>query len=197
MDQMFSMSGVILKKWGKIFGVLLASVVLTHCNFGIPDFTIIVRVEAGVEGTPQSGQYEYTELSKITYDYTPLNPSHAVEVYVNATRHAASGTLTVFNSYTITAQLVDLRGTWSVSMLKTGSSTADFEFTITISGPDVMGGTFSDSRGYNGIWTAADDVVTFTYTDWIDYVLTGDHSNMSGSFQGEGNSGSWSAKKTT
>lgn len=193
---MVSRSAVRMKTCGKILTVLFAAIVLTHCNFGVPDFTVIVQIEDGVEGTPEAGQYEYAELSNITFEYTPVNPAHVVEVYVNSTRFSASGTLTVFNTYTITAQLVDIRQTWSVSMLLPGSVSADFEFTITISGPDISGGTFSDSRGYNGTWTAVNEIVTLTYTDWSDYVLTGDHYSMSGSFVGDGvTTGAWSATR--
>ena len=193
---MFSISGAKVRTWGMILTVLIAAIVFTHCNFGIPNFTVIVQIENGVEGTPQAGQYDYADLSNITYEYTPVNPAHVVEVYVNDTRYAASGTITVFNTYTITARLVDIRGNWSISMTLSGSASADFEFTVTISGPDISGGTFTDSRGYNGTWTAANEVVTLTYTDWNGFVLIGDHFNMSGAFQSGNDIGTWTANKT-
>jgi hypothetical protein len=99
----------------------------------------------------------------------------------------------MYADHSLTASLVDIRGSWDVLMVRTDTSETAFEFTITISGAGLTGGTFSDSRGLNGLWTAEYDDVTLTYTDWNNYILTGSVFDMSGSYVGDGTSGSWGA----
>ncbi len=51
--------------------------------------------------------------------------------------------------------------------------TAKEPFLLTITGPDLLSGTFTDARGYHGTWTAQADVLTLAYWDWQFYVLNG------------------------
>jgi hypothetical protein len=85
-------------------------------------------------------------------------------------------------------------------MVSAATSSTAFEFSITISGLNMTSGTFSDSRGLNGVWTvdlkAGTTYVTLNYTDWSDFVLTGKVFDMSGSYAGEGTTGSWTATRT-
>ena len=176
--------------------VLLALLVLGSCGFGIPDYVLTVILEDGVTGTPEAGTHEYGELDVVKYDYEPVDPIHTVEVFAGLSRLSASGGLTMYADHSLTARLVDIRGTWDVVMVRTDTSETAFEFMITLSGSGLTSGTFSDSRGYNGLWTAEYDEVTLTYTDWQDYVLTGTVFDMSGAYKGEGNTGNWGATST-
>ena len=176
--------------------VLLALLILGSCGFGIPDYILTVILEDGVTGTPEAGTHEYGELETVSYDYEPIDPLHTVEVVTGTSRLSASGSLTMYADHSITARLVDLRGSWDVLMVETDSSETAFEFMITLSGSGLTSGTFSDSRGYSGLWTAEYDDVTLTYIDWKDYILTGDVFEMSGAYEGEGKTGNWGATST-
>ena len=93
------------------------------------------------------------------------------------------------------ARLVDIRGRWRVNMAQTDPAET-FGFDLTLDGAGLTNGTFSDSRGYNGAWTAADGVVTISYVDWSGYVLTGSVYDMSGTYSVDGvNMGGWSANR--
>jgi hypothetical protein len=116
-----------------------------------------------------------------------------VEVYIDESRNVASGSITVWTSFTLIARIVDIRGTWNMQMRWSTSSEVNFEFNITFSGADVTSGTFSDDRGFNGLWTAEDGAITITYTDWNDFVLMGSVYGMNGTFTGDGSDGSWTA----
>lgn len=180
---------------GKI-AVLLALLILGSCGFGVPDFVLNVIFEEGVTGTPEAGTHEYAELDIVSYDYEPIDPIHTVEVITGTSRLSASGVLTMYADHEIRVRLVDIRGTWDVIMVVTDTSETAFEFTLTISGSGRASGTFSDSRGYNGLWTAENDIVTLTYTDWSDFVLTGSVFDMNGAYEGAGTTGSWNAEST-
>lgn len=177
--------------------ILLILLAFGSCNWGVPDYTLIVVVEEGVTGTPATGQYVHKELTAVDFSYTPINPLHTVEVIINgSTRQSTAGSLVLYaEKYTLTARLVDIRGTWKVEMTWLESITVDFKFTITISGEDLLSGTFIDSRGYNGTWSAESNVVTFTYSDWNDFILIGLTFYMQGTFTGDGSSGSWTAER--
>ncbi len=94
-----------------ILGLVLSSV---SCDFGVPDFKLTVFLEEGVTGTPDTGEYTYSELEVVNYSYTPLNSLHTVEAFLNDNRMNSVGVITMYNSLTLTARLVDLRGSWNV-----------------------------------------------------------------------------------
>ncbi len=165
------------------------------------NYTLTVIVEDGVTGIPSSGNYVFKELSTVEFFYTPINELHTVEVWLNDKyRFSGQDSIVLYgDQYVLRAKIMDVRGKWKVKMVKTDSTTVDFEFTITLEGSDGISGTFTDSRGYHGIWqtTYADtgNVITLTYSDWEDYVLTGTYFSMSGIFTGGGTTGTWSSER--
>jgi hypothetical protein len=169
------------------------------CKFGAPNYTLTVLLAAGVTGTPATGQYTYKELTQVSFTYTAVNTLCSVEAFLNSKiRYSGTGTITLFaDGYKLTADIIDLRGTWNVALTKDGDTSPTYLFSIMMTGPDVLSGTFTDSRGYHGTWTGSSGALTLTYTDWVDFVLTGTVYSMSGSYTGNSTSGSWSASKSS
>jgi len=182
-----------MKKHNKILLVMLLFLAFASCDWGVPDYVVTVIVGEGVSGAPEAGEYNHREGTTVNYDYFPENPMHTVVVFINTTRNVASGSITVWTSFTLTAELVDIRGTWKMQMRWSASSEVNFDFNITFSGADLTSGTFSDDRGYHGLWTAEDGSITITYTDWNDFVLIGSVYAMTGTFTGDGSDGAWIA----
>ncbi|MGB2906766.1 MAG: hypothetical protein WBB73_06685 [Candidatus Aminicenantaceae bacterium] len=174
---------------------LLALMVLGSCSLGVPEYVLTVFLEEGVTGIPEDGTHEHAELDKVDYRYSPVDTIHTVEVFIGPSRFSAVGSLTMYNDQTLTARLVDIRLSWDVALILTDAAENAFEFTITLNGASLTSGTFSDSRGYNGIWTAENDDVTLTYGDWEDYVLIGLVFDMNGTFTGGGTTGTWSTSR--
>jgi hypothetical protein len=176
--------------------VLLCVLVLplASCNlFRKMQYDLSVTVESGVNGTPDSGVQTLDELTPVDYSYTPVNSLHTVEVMVDDSRQSANGTVTIYKDTTLDARLVDIRATWNV--ISTDANSVSSSFTITVSGPDVLGGTFTDSRGYTGTWTGPSNVVTITYGNWEAYKYTGTLFSMSGTYTNGSASGTWSATR--
>jgi hypothetical protein len=184
-----------MKKHNEIILLILLFFLLASCDWGIPDYQVTVITGEGVTGAPEAGVYEHREGTTLNYGYLPEDPVHTVEVFIDDSRKTGSGSFSVWASFTLTAQLVDIRGTWKMQMRWNESSVYNFEFNITFSGADLSSGTFSDDRGYSGLWTAENGIITITYTntDWSDYVLTGSHFSMNGTFTTGENSGVWVA----
>ncbi|MBN2200041.1 MAG: hypothetical protein JW747_09375 [Candidatus Aminicenantes bacterium] len=175
---------------------LLAFLAAGGCRIGIPDYTLTVVVEDGVTGTPEAGQYVYQELTTVDFDYEAVNPLHSVEVMINGIKRSpATGSVVLYgDGYELRARLIDLRGDWKMTLAYNDEEIpAPGEFTITLSGPDIVGGTFTDSRGFTGVWSTSSDTVTLTYDAWFDYVLTGEVYGMKGTFTGEELTGTWTA----
>ena len=167
---------------------------LASCNFfGLPEYELSVTVEPGVVGTPASGQYVYPELEEVEYTYTPVNSLHTVEAIIDDGQEAAAGTVTIYRSLTLVARLVDIRGSWDVESYDATSNSTPF--TITFSGDDILGGTFTDSLGHSGTWTGPSNKLTFTYGNWEAYVYTGALFSMTGTYKNGSASGTWSAKR--
>lgn len=180
-------------------GIIFLAIIFTSCK---PlNYTLTVVVEEGVTGTPESGKYIYKELSTIEYSYTPLNPLHTVEVLINDNyRKSAQDSIVLYgDEYVLRARIMDVRGSWKIKMTKSNSSSVDFEFTVTLTGNDLISGTFIDSRGYHGTWDTTyaynGNIITLTYADWMDYVLTGTYFDMKGNFMGEGTTGTWTSER--
>ena len=164
-------------------------------NFGIPDFELKIEIKEGVQGTPPAGTYVYRELEVIEYQYTPRDDQHYVEVLVNGSRWLSSGSFTMYTDLEVVVQIIDIRGTWAVTM-EPPSEEEDEEdviFNITFEGADLLSGDFTDDRGYSGEWKIEDTTLTITYADWLDYVFTGAITTMSGTWEGQGQEGSWDA----
>jgi hypothetical protein len=184
-----------MKKYNKTILVMFLLLTFASCDLGVPDYQVTVVTETGITGAPESGVYEHREGTTLNYDYLPEDPTHTVEVFVDDSRNTGSGSITVWTSFTLTARIVDIRGTWKVQMQWSASSEVNFEFNITFSGANLTSGTFSDDRGFSGLWTAENGVITVTYTNWNDFVLTGSLFSMSGTFTGDGSDGAWTASE--
>lgn len=168
---------------------------LAGCNFlGQPDYELAITIEPGVIGTPEAGVHTYKGLEEVQYSYTPVNAKHTVEVLVDDGREDAVASLTIYKNTRLVARLYDVRGTWKVTYYVTNSTTSS-DFTLTLSGNDILGGTFSDSRGHNGSWDAASGTMTFTFSDLESYKYTGALLDMSGTWSNGATTGTWSAKK--
>jgi len=178
--------------YGGVVPILLLIMVLGSCDFGTPDYKLNVTLEEGVTGTPGPGEHLHRDLSEVSYEYTGIDPIHTVEVFLNGIRQPDTGIFTMYTNVELIARLVDIRGRWRVNMVQTDTA-ATFEFDLTLDGAGLTNGTFSDSRGYSGIWTAENGVVTISYTDLSGYVLLGTVYDMSGTYSVDGvNAGVWS-----
>jgi hypothetical protein len=168
---------------------------LASCNFtGLPEYKLSVTLEPGVQGTPASGDQLLQDLTEVDYKYTPANSKHTIEMFINDIRQSdVEDTLTMYTNITIVARLVDIRASWDVT--STDSSSKVSTFTIVFSGPDLLGGSFSDSRGYTGTWTAASNVTKITYSNWEKYILTGTVFGMTGTWANGTATGTWSAAR--
>ena len=129
--------------------------------FGIPNYELTVTIKDGVKGTPESGQHPYKDLTEVEYSYTADNYLHTVEVIYDGAQIAASGTFTIYNNVALEARLVDIRDTWTVKMYDAGGAFL-IAFDVTFSGADILGGTFTDTRGLGGTWSNGD--VTGSWT---------------------------------
>ena len=179
--------------YGRFIQILLLLLVFGSCNFGTPDYKLNVIIREGVTGTPQAGEHTYKDLADVNFEYTGIDPRHTVEVFLNTIRQRSSGNFTMYTDVTLLTRLVDIRGSWKMVMQQTDPSET-FEFDITLNGAGLTSGTFSDSRGYNGLWTAENGIITISYTDWSGYVLNGSVFEMSGIFAADGeDKGGWNA----
>jgi hypothetical protein len=167
---------------------------LLSCNFfGIPDYELTVTIKDGVQGTPASGQHSYKDLTAVDYKYSPVNPLHTVEVIYDGSRLAAEGKVTIFSNVAWEARLFDIRATWDITFSYADTTVPAIKFKITISGNNILAGTFTDDRGYSGTWDAAKGSIVFKYSNWKDYILTGTLFSMNGTWKGESKTGNWSA----
>ena len=173
------------------------------CKLGSPDYTITVVIPQEITGTPVSGQYTYAELTQVSFSYSAVDPVYSVEVYLNnKIRYSSSGTVILYgDGYKLTADIIDNRGNWQITMVDATTGAAAFAFTLTLTGPDVLSGTFTDSRGFHGTWAGSSGILLLTYTDWFDYILTntvyGLGSATQGTYEGNSTTGTWTAKKAT
>ena len=175
--------------------ILMLSISFHNCKgFGTPDWTLEITFEEGVSGTPSPGAYTYEELTTIEYSYYPIDEQHTVEVLLNDTRWPAAGDIIMYTNTKVVVRLFDIRGNWDFT-LEDNDSDNEMEFSIGFFGDNVLSGGFNDSQGHSGTWNIDDDTLTITYTDWLDYVLTGDISLMNGDWTGDGKTGTWSATR--
>lgn len=180
-----------------VFRTLLAVCILIgpllSCNFfGIPSYELTVTVGDGVKGTPENGQHPYKDLTSVEYAYTAVNYLHTVEVVYEGARLEEFGSFILYKNSTLEARLVDIRAVWTFTIYD-GNSTAIATPEVTFSGADILGGTFSDSRGLTGTWDGTSNKITMTYDNWEKYVLTGTLFSMSGISANGDVLGTWSA----
>jgi hypothetical protein len=182
------------RKIGSLIGIAAMLLPLGGCSlFHHMTYDLSVTVESGVKGTPASGVQTLDELTVVDYSYTPVNELHTVEVLIDGVQLAAASSLTLYKDTALVARLVDIRGAWKVTSIDVDSNSTSF--TVTFSGPDILGGTFSDDRGYSGTWTGPSNKVTITYSNWESYVYTGTLFNMAGTYTNGSASGTWSASR--
>jgi hypothetical protein len=175
--------------------ILMMSFSFNNCKgFGIPDWTLEITFEEGVAGSPPPGVYTYEELSKIEYNYYPIDEQLRVEVLVNNGRWPAAGEFVVYTNMNVLVRLFDIRGNWDFT-LTVNNSTDKMEFSIGFFGDSVLSGGFNDSEGHSGTWNISGNKLTLTYTNWLNYVLTGDISTMSGEWTGDEKTGTWNATR--
>ena len=175
--------------------ILVMSFSFNSCkDFGIPDWRLEITFEEGVAGTPTPGVYTHKELSTIDYSYYPIDEEHKVEVLVNDNRWLAAGEIIMYSNINVVVRIFDLRGNWDFTM-KVNNSEDKMEFSIGFFGENYLSGGFSDSQGHSGTWKISGNTFTITYTDWLNYVLTGDIGNMSGEWTGNGQTGTWTATR--
>ncbi len=170
---------------------------LLSCGFfGIPDYELTVTIDEGIQGTPDSGQYSYKDLTLIEYAYIPDNSLNTVEVIYEGSRMEATGSIRMYTHAAMEVHLVDIRDTWTVSMYSSvGALLTSFD--VTFSGTDLIGGTFSDSRDLSGTWDGAQNSLTITYDNWESFIFTGTLFSMSGTWSNGINiSGTWNASRT-
>jgi hypothetical protein len=179
-----------------LLSVCILIVPLMSCSFfGIPDYELTVTVKDGVQGTPESGQHSYKDLTVVDYKYSPLNPLHTVEVIYEGSLIVAEGKVTMYTNVALEARLIDIRGAWKITFAYSDTTTASIAFTVTFSGNDILAGTFSDDRGYSGTWDAVSNVINLTYSGWETYKLTGVLFDMSGTWSNGAMTGIWSAAR--
>jgi len=184
----------VLAVYRALLSVCILIVPLLSCSFfGIPDYELMVTVKDGVQGTPESGQHPYKDLTVVDYKYSPVNLLHTVEVIATGSQLSAEGTVTMYNNIAIEARLIDIRATWKITFAYADTAIASIEFAVTFSGNDILAGTFSDDRGYNGTWDAASNVINITYSNWEAYKMTGTLFSMSGTWSNGDVTGTWSA----
>jgi hypothetical protein len=99
----------------------------------------------------------------------------------------------MYTNVALEARLIDIRDTWKITFAYDDTSITSIEFAITFSGNDILAGTFSDDRGYNGTWDAASNMINITYGGWEAYKLTGALFGMSGTWSNGDVAGTWSA----
>ena len=187
-------------KTTQIFGMIVLGLVflfsLNGCkNFGVPDYQLKIQIEGEVQGTPLTGVYEHTELETIEYSYVALNSDYSVEVIVNGSRWDSEGEFIMYSNLDVVVRIIDIRGEWLFKLVDADEEIEDREFTITFSGDSLLIGTFSDSQGYSGTWEIDGKAITITYNNWLDYVLTGTITTMSGSWTGVDLDGTWTATR--
>jgi len=132
----------------------------------------------------------------VEYKYSPLNPLYSVEVIYEGGRRVASGSITMYANGALEARLIDIRDIWKITFNYTDKTISAITFKIDVSGSDVLSGTFSDDRGYNGTWDASNGKIKIIYTNWKNYLLSGTSLyDMTGSWTGESKTGTWSATR--
>lgn len=171
--------------------LLMVMMVQPNCGWKNPEFTLTVVVGAGITGTPETGTYSYPEFEEVEYRYEYEEGAVQPEIYLNEYRKLTlEGTLVMYNDITLTIEQIDIRKEWTLTFDQQDED--DILWKITFGGADLRSGTFTDDRGYSGTWeVTGSNAITFRYDDWFDYVFTGTLSSLSGSWSGEGESGTW------
>ena len=129
-------------------------------------YTLTVTVGDGVNGTPATGTYAYSENDVVTYSYSARTGYGNLTVTLDGAAIANSGVITMSGNHNlnVTADL-DIRGKWIGNIYWMGN---DYYFEVTFSGGLLSGTT----KGYTeaptgpgseeGEFTITNDQIEFT-----------------------------------
>ena len=147
-------------------------------------YALSVNVGTGVNGTPASGNYPYSNGTTVNYSYSLQNGYTNLQVLLDGNPVNASGTITMDgnHSLTVTADSSgashDVRGTWQGTM--TDANGDNDLFNVTFSGSDPSSGNTSgwvvnNSSVGNGTFTVNGSSIEFTliYGAVRNFVVTG------------------------
>jgi hypothetical protein len=173
-----SSSAPVIKKAKKFpwlfvgLGVVAVGVALYFLVIKKPNYTLTVNLGTGCAGTPATGSHKKGTV--VSYNYTALAGYANVQVKLDGAAVPASGTVTMDKdkALTVTAEAVDIRGTWVVNF--TGSAGLN-TFTI------IFSGTIA-----SGTWKLIGWSDTGTYTvngENVSFVFTSDPWTFSGKFE--------------
>jgi len=174
----------------------LAMVLFTGAckKFGIPDYTLKITIEDGIQGLPTAGEYVHKDLTVIDYNYESENPDLAVEVIMNGSRWSPEGTITMYNNFEMVVRHVNILGDWTFTLTDSSDTAIKQEIVITFTG-SYGSGDFTDDRGKSGTWHQEGKVLYMSYSDWEVYLLAGNPVTMTGSYSNGAEAGVWSATK--
>lgn len=197
-------------KTSKIFKLILIIVTLAvltagyfSCKeFGIPEYEVTVVFDEGIEGTPPAGVNLYEDLSIVEYAYTTTDDRQSVEVLIEGTNWVPAGYFTVYGDMEVQVIRFDVRGSWNIQFMNEGGTEVMETYNMTFYGPDRLGGTVLDDRGYTGSWVKDGNKIDINFTNWADYhFVCGTVVNaqriltLQGEWDGEGDTGWWSATR--
>ena len=169
-----------------------------------PSYTLTVSLGANASGTP-AATTPYKRGVAVAYSYTAAS-GYGLEVKLDGAVVPASGTIIMDKDKTlvITAEPLDIRGTWQLSFvyLTSGYNIYDYTSTWIFSG-SRENGVFTETAGpvtNSGTYSVSNvDTVWFKYdtmSDTFTGKLTG--KQMSGTFAaGSIYNGTWSGSKTS
>ena len=104
-----------------IFSILIGLLINTSCKKSqdVTEYTLTVTVNEGIDGTPGTGTYTYTEVEDVEYSYTLQEGYSALAVQLDGKDVASSGTVTMDGDHFI--------------LVTAGKGTGDYKLSITIS----------------------------------------------------------------
>lgn len=163
-------------------------------------YSLIVSVGEGINGTPVSGSFNYTEGDVVTYNYSVQAGYENLEVKVDGITMTSSGVITMNMNHTLTVtadERFNPTGDWEGIITETGS---DYFFSVTFSG-DFAAGTASAQietvpGDGTGTYSISGNTISFSLIfSTFDLECTGtivNNNNMNGEWQIlPGGSGNW------
>lgn len=174
-------------------GVVAVGVAVYFLVIKKPNYTLTVTLGAGCTGTP-TATASYKKGTVVNYNYTPANGYCNIQVKVDGVDVPDLGTITMDKNktLTVTADAVDIRGTWYFTTTGLTSSNFNAQFVGTASSGTVTLVEFTNT----GTYTVTGENVDFTITGPLHFTGKFETSNkMSGSISFTGGSGTWSATR--
>jgi hypothetical protein len=182
----------------RTIGLLLTACVLlmplAGCKFlKHPEYTLQIILEDGVWGIPAEGTYTHYDLDEVDYSYGATDTNETVEVLIDDGAEGSSSSLVIYHDTVLYARLFDPRGPWYVTSTDSASKSTNFD--LVLEGSSRLAGTFLDSRGYHGTWTAKGGKITLTYGNWEKYVYSGNIPGMGGTWANGTAAGTWGSNR--